>query len=141
MIRPVPKPTPKAKKPRKSIPRGKPPKATKRPKARNVKRQKKNFAEAYHSKERVEFVKSRGCMWGPFDCDGPIDNAHTESGKSMGKKGPYRSVAGMCRSHHTRYDLRQHPFHCSQIRGMALIEADNTQLAWLAVSGAAEDAT
>lgn len=141
MIRPVPKPTPKAKKPRKSIPRGKPPKAKKRPKARNVERQKRNFAFSYHSKERVEWVKTLPCCVASSVCGGEVDNAHTESGKSMGKKGPYQSIAPLCRWHHRRYDLRYGPFELTEKRTAISRAAANTQQAWLAVSGAAEDAT
>lgn len=75
-------------------------------KKRNAKRRASQFARCYHSRERVRFVKSLGCCIrhvAPCRPKDPIDNAHTEK-DGKGIKGPYQSIAPLCRSHHRRYD-------------------------------------
>lgn len=91
--RPSPKPEPRKKK------------QPKPPKQRNEERREREFARAYHSKERVEFVASLPCI--VSGCKrGPRDNAHVTAG-AMGWKSDYTNIAPACRPHHTRLDT--HP--------------------------------
>lgn len=106
-------------------------KGKKRPKRANPERRAKAFAYAYHSVERVEWVKTLGCCVGSLACSGPIDNAHTESGKSMGKKGPYQSIANLCRWHHTRYDEYEGNMGQAAVRDMISRAAASVQTLWL----------
>lgn len=78
-----------------------------------------DFARIYHSKERRAFVSAYGCLMSQdlpglelewMDCVGPIDNAHTESGKGTGYKAGYETIAPLCRHHHQQFDRRLAPF-------------------------------
>ena len=65
-------------------------------KARNAKRQAKEFQRAYHSKERVEWVKTLPCII----CRAtPCENAHAK-GDGAGRKGGYKFIVPMCQAHH-----------------------------------------
>lgn len=66
------------------------------------------FARIYGSRERVAFVKSLPCAALVLHqvCDGPIDNAHTQTG-GMGRKANADTIAPMCRKHHREYDERR----------------------------------
>lgn len=78
---------------RSPLKRGAPPKrSTKRIRPRNLERQKKEFARAYHSIERVEFVKSLPCVAG---CLRPSQNAHIETG-GAGRKADYDKIVPLC---------------------------------------------
>lgn len=62
------------------------------PKARNPSRQKREFARAYGSPERVAWVQGLPCTV----CRAtPCDNAHTASG-GAGRKGDHRTIAPLC---------------------------------------------
>lgn len=69
-------------------------KARKPVKAVNRKRRDREFERAYHSVERVEFVKSLPCR----ACNGAgSENAHTKDSEAgMGRKGSYRSIVPLC---------------------------------------------
>ncbi len=61
---------------------------------KNVKRAAKNFARAYGSKERVEWVNAQRCV----SCLGtqyPRQNHHVITG-GTGRKSDYRHVVGLC---------------------------------------------
>lgn len=74
------------------IKRGGPIARGKRPKARNPKRRKSEFARAYGSDERVAWVKGLPCtVCGATPCD----NAHTASG-GAGRKGDHRTIVPLC---------------------------------------------
>jgi hypothetical protein len=65
----------------------------------NPKRRKSEFARAYHSKARVEFVKSLPCVvpWPHFGSE----NAHVgNKGKGTGRKADYDQIVPMCAFHH-----------------------------------------
>lgn len=67
-----------------------------RPNPRNPQRRQKNFARAYHSSERVQWVQRLPCSL----CGrGPSENAHTETG-GMGRKADYTSIVPLCSPHH-----------------------------------------
>ena len=70
---------------------------------RNPQRKKREYARAYHSKARVEFVKSLPCQM----CFrvGQTDNAHVgKKGAGAGRKANYDQIAALCRSCHTDFD-------------------------------------
>ena len=122
---------PKRKRP---LPRGKKP----IPK-RNPKRKAKEFARAYGSDERVEFVKSLPCIVATrvfcgvtkACCAGDIENAHTKGG-GMGRKAPASSVVPMCSGHH-RY---LHTVGSTEFQAVYRVdltaEAAKCEAAWLA---------
>lgn len=62
------------------------------------KRTKQSFARIYGSPERVAWVKSLPCS--VVGCtEGPIHNAHTETG-GMGRKADYTTIIPLCWRHH-----------------------------------------
>lgn len=66
--------------------------------ARNPKRRKAEWARAYHSPERVAWVRARPC----FVCGcprRPSENAHTVTG-GMGRKADASTIAPLCAYHH-----------------------------------------
>ena len=85
-------------------PDAKPLKRSGRPKARNAKRKASEFARCYHSKERVEFVKSLPCF--ATGIRGKSDNAHVtrDGSEGMGRKGGYRCIAPLTREAHRLWD-------------------------------------
>lgn len=97
----------------------------------NPKRKAKAFAKAYHSEERVEFIRTLPCAvdW----CDATrSDNAHI-AGAGAGLKAGYVLVIALCRAHHTRLDT--HPEGrrgFEQEYGLNLPQiAQTTHAAWL----------
>ena len=119
------------------IPRRKPLLKSGKPKAVNRKRKAKNFARAYHSKARVEFVKSLPCTycWGlsPFFAMAPgtSHNAHTVGGGTS-RKADYTTIIPLCASHHTRYDEHQPPFDKAKIRSAMVRAATVVERMWQA---------
>lgn len=83
----------------------KPPKREKRPRSRLVRKPKKRnrsaaeFKRVYGSEERVRWVTSLGC--GVPTCFLPerVENAHVVSG-GKGRKSDARFIAPLCRFHH-----------------------------------------
>ncbi len=74
------------------IARGAPQKRGKRPKARNAKRRKTEFARCYHSVERVEWIAAGCCVaCFAFGCE----NAHI-AGEGIGRKGNYDKIIRLC---------------------------------------------
>ena len=85
---PAPLPGPEA--PRKPLPKKNPARAA------------AAFQRAYGGKERVEWVKSLGCVI----CGGsPCDAAHVKSG-GMGRKADARWTVPLCRTHHDEVHQR-----------------------------------
>ena len=87
-------------------------------KAVNTKRKATAFAHAYHSKERVAFIKELPCVvcasiFGPFTPAVPSDNAHTGKAPGKGLKAHYSAIVPLCRNHHRRYDEHRAPFDIS----------------------------
>ncbi len=74
------------------IKRGGPIARGKRPKARNPARQRREFARAYGSPERVAWVKGLSCTVCGIT---PCDNAHTANG-GAGRKADYRTIVPLC---------------------------------------------
>ncbi len=78
----------------------------------NPKRKASEWARVYHSRARVEMVKSMTCeafmgLCGETtDCDGPMENAHTGRGAGMGRKAGYATIIPLCRHHHREYHTR-----------------------------------
>ena len=92
---------------------------------KNKKRADANYARAYHSKVRVEFIKALQCAacWRT-----PSDNAHIHGSKSgMGRKGPYTDIIPLCRTCHTLYDT--HKLLPSE--AVVRLCADMVEEAWL----------
>lgn len=70
---------------------------TTRIKPRNPSRKAANFARAYHSDERVQWVASLRCACG---CGvTPCENAHTESG-GTGRKADYDTIIPLAKKCH-----------------------------------------
>ena len=90
----------------------------------NPVRRAREFARAYGSKARVEFVKALGC----FQCGAAVaENAHLHGSKSgMGRKGPYTDIVPLCRTCHTRYDAYTLMPNEAQLR----VTADLVEIAW-----------
>jgi len=90
----------------------------------NPVRKAREFARAYGSKARVEFVKALGC----FQCGAAVaENAHLHGSKSgMGRKGPYTDIVPLCRTCHTRYDAYTLMPNEAQLR----VTADLVEIAW-----------
>lgn len=108
-----------------------------KPRPTNPARRKKAFARAYHSKERVAFVKSLGCVYctaiSPFfgiATAGTSHNAHTEGG-GMGRKGPYTSIIPLCASHHRCYDEWLAPLDDERLRAAIESAAPEVERRWL----------
>ncbi len=75
-------------------------------KKRNAGRRVSEFARAYGSRARVQFVKQYACLVGDAYCIGePIDNAHTIGG-GMGRKADATTIVPLCRYHHR--ELHRH---------------------------------
>ncbi len=114
------------------LPRGK------RPKARNRKRQAKAFAYAYHSTERVEFVKDQECAaCGRLFAS---ENAHVLGNGGMSRKGHYTTIAPLCGpvagtiGCHRMYDLYREEFDKFFPAFDPEAVAAQTERAWLAYS-------
>ena len=80
-----------------------------KPKARNPKRQAREYARTYHSTTRVLFVKGLPCASCRKSPAEGVDNAHTTGG-GMSRKGDYRTIAPLCRHCHAAYDGYDYPF-------------------------------
>lgn len=79
---------------RKPIARSAPPSRSTRPKAVNAKRKRTNFARAYGSKERVEWIQAQPCAvcgWA-----GGCENAHVPTRSGAGRKGDARFIVPLC---------------------------------------------
>ena len=74
-------------------------------KKRNHRRRDREWARAYGSKERVKAVKRMECL--VPSCRNRSENAHTESG-GTGRKADARTVANVCKAHHTLRDDSMH---------------------------------
>lgn len=71
-------------------------------KKRNAKRKASEWARAYGSKERVEWIKRQPCAV----CGYPVsDNVHTRTG-GVSRKSDAEHIAPLCRAHHR--ELHQH---------------------------------
>lgn len=92
----VPKPAPREKKTPKRIAR------TGIPHSVNRKRRTKEWLRTYGSDERVKWVKSLTCLvYSPGFCEGPIENAHTESG-GCGRRADADTIVPLCKFHHAQ---------------------------------------
>lgn len=113
-IHPAPKPKPSPRPPRgwNGLPIGKPIARSTKPiarstkpiaktpvKKRNAKRKVSEFARAYGSKARVEWVKSRPCVAWTRNCQGPIHNHHIKNGGGS-RKADARFIVPLCELHH-----------------------------------------
>lgn len=96
---PKPRKSPKAKPSR--LTRSGPPKRTGRPKLRNAKRKAKEFARAYGSKERVEWVKSLPSV---VCGERPCVNAHVRTG-GTGRKADAKWIVPMTDVEHQNYHV------------------------------------
>ena len=89
-----------------------------RVKPRNEKRHAANWTRAYHSVERVQFVKDLPCANCGYQAKGGCDNAHTENA-GMSRKGHFSTIIPLCHERwegkifrmgcHARYDLHELP--------------------------------
>lgn len=99
----------------------------------NRKRRQSEFQRCYHSKERVLFVKGRGCLYCRMTFGQPVypnvHNAHTESGGS-GRKAGYETIIPLCATHHSAYDEHRPPLASDFIRGQLKADAAEVQRAW-----------
>lgn len=99
----------------------------------NRKRKDREFARAYHSKERVLFVKSLGCLYCrmTFGCSAypDVHNAHTENGGS-GRKAGYETIIPLCATHHRAYDEHLPPLASDFIRALLRADAAEVERAW-----------
>ncbi len=64
-------------------------------------RRAREFARAYGSKARVQFVQSIPCV---LCARTPSVNAHIKSQSGMGRKGDYTTIAALCYECHMKYD-------------------------------------
>lgn len=115
---------------------------TRKPKPRkpvkkvNAKRKASEFARCYHSRERVRFVKSLGCIYctalSPFfgltTC-GKCDNAHTVT-DGMGRKSDYTSIVPLCRVHHRMFDEHRGPLADMAVRDAIKSTAAEVERRW-----------
>ena len=67
----------------------------------NPVRRAREFARAYGSKERVQFVQTIPCI---LCARTPSVNAHMKSKSGMGRKGDYTTIAALCHECHLQYD-------------------------------------
>lgn len=100
----------------------------------NAKRKKSEFARAYGSKERVEWVKAQACVM----CSHlevatvqPCHNAHTVSG-GKGRKADANTIIPLCPEHHRQYDDYIEPFDRYGVRDFFRAKADDTERRWQA---------
>ena len=123
---PTPKPAPRTKKPSQPVKRSAIKPSGTRLNPVNQKRKASAFARAYHSKERVAFVKALPCV---VCHQTPSDNAHIENG-GMGRKADYTTIVPLCRTHHRRlHILGRATFEASY--GVALgLWTTHTELSW-----------
>lgn len=112
-------------------------------KPRNAARKRREFARAYGSRERVEWVKSLPCA--ACGVVGFSENAHVASG-GAGRKADASQIVPLCGPHycppdfsfigcHAMYDRRIPPFDIIVKRGEVLAAADRTEAAWQTFSG------
>lgn len=96
---------------------------------RNSKRRNKNWIRSFHSAERVEWVNARGCLIHNAECEGPIQNAHTQGG-GMGRRADASTVVGLCNGHHC--ELHHHGVVTFQnkYRVMLVVAAELVEAAW-----------
>ena len=107
-----------------------------KPRPVNRKRKAREFARAYGSTARVEFVKALPCA----NCGivGYSQNAHTENG-GAGRKGPYTSIIPLCGPHgfpgfiyegcHARWDRHEIPTTLDR-EFAAQATAEHVEAAW-----------
>lgn len=106
-----------------------------RPKATNAARKKREFARAYGSKARVEWVKRRRCCM--CAVVGYSENAHTEGG-GTGRKAHHTTIAPLCGPHdgldgcHRDFDQHRPPFDGPLTRALVRNSATETEAEWLA---------
>ena len=105
-------------------------------KAVNAKRKATAFARAYHSKERVAFIRGLLCIacvsvLGPFTPAVPSDNAHTGKAPGKGLKAHYSTIVPLCRNHHRRYDEHRKPFDIAATRAALQQAAALIELMWI----------
>lgn len=103
---------------------------------KNPDRKAREFVRAYHSEDRVLFVKHglRCCV--PHCYRMPCENAHIETG-GMGRKAHYTKVVPMCGYHHREiHQLGRETFETKHgDRGIAFdldVEAEWTEQMWQA---------
>lgn len=100
------------------------------PKRKNAKRAKSEFARAYGSAERVEWVKAQECVVrGVIGHGGTIENVHTMTGGGS-RKADARFIVPMCKEHHREL----HTFGKQTFEFKYLVPLDDraarTELAW-----------
>lgn len=98
----------------------------------NPKRKRSEWKRAYHSAERVAFVKALPCVACGFDGFPLRENAHTVNG-GAGRKGDYVTIIPLCKSCHTK----QHRKGWSALFGanpslQIVLHCQATELAWQA---------
>lgn len=102
----------------------------------NAKRKKANWARAYGSDERVEFVASLPCVVQrpSSPCAGTIENAHVANG-GRGRKADADRVAPICTAHHQElHQIGQQSFEARY--GVDLkVAARITEMRWQIASG------
>lgn len=104
-------------------------------KRRNVKRHKTEWARAYGSVERVEWVKGLRCAG--CGLRNNSENAHTVNG-GRGRKANYDTIAPLCGDMpwlsrdgcHTKYDEHRSPFRKELNRSRIKRAAAETERAW-----------
>ncbi len=99
----------------------------------NVERHEREWTRAYHSLERVAFVKSLPCIV-PGCRAKPCDNAHIAN-DGKGRKGDYTLIVPACRTHHEELDNGDGRSAFEAMYGLSLAEhAAETEKAWLEFS-------
>lgn len=117
----VPKPTKKHATAKKPIPR------KSRPTASNPTRKAREFARCYHSRARVEFVKSLRCVSGLGS--GEVQNHHIEGG-GAGRKAHYTKIVPMGAEMHARIHQYGREWFERTFGYDLNMEAIKTEIAW-----------
>lgn len=108
----------------------------------NRKRRKSEFARCYHSKARVEWVKSLPCVFCAHR--GCSENAHVWGRSGMGRKGPYTEIVPLCGpwsgltsegplNHpgcHRLFDRHEWPLNNPEVREFIRGKAKHIEYAW-----------
>lgn len=105
-------------------------------KRRNPGRRKREFERAYHSAERVAWVKRRPCVVSDrsFLCAGQIQNMHI-TGDGAGRKAAYDKIVPCCAYHHALMHQQGIATFSANYDLNLTALAEATELAWRAHRG------
>jgi len=83
----------------------------------NRERRKREFARAYGSKARVEWIQSLACL---HCLSRPSENAHTPSRSGMGRKGDASTIVPLCSAcHHRLHQVGLETFQSESLLDLA----------------------